>query len=260
MRTYIHEMAKRKDLLIYLVMSGLKADNRDSYLGYFWWLLDPLLNVLVYYFLVVVIMGRGGPDFPVFLVIGMVVWRWMSTVINSSTKSITKYASIINQVYLPKSLFPVALTLTQMFNFIFGLVVVAIFLIAFGVVPTWRLVLLPLIIVIQLLFLVGISLMFGYISVFVRDIDNLTKHIVRILFYASPIIWEESRFPIPDGLEWLVNLNPIAVILGAYRDILMYHVNPNFLSLFIIGILSFFFILIMLRHYYKNEHKIIKAL
>src|SRR5690625_6008773 len=102
MKNYYQELLQRKDLLYYLIKSGLKADNRNSYLGYFWWLLDPLLNVLVYYFLVGIILQRGGENFAVFLVIGLVAWRWMQTTINSSAKSIIRYSSIINQVYLPK--------------------------------------------------------------------------------------------------------------------------------------------------------------
>src|SRR5699024_2708019 len=100
MRQYIQEIQKRKDLLVYLVQSGLKAENRNSYLGYFWWLLDPLLNVLVYYFLVGVLLDRGGDNFAVFLVIGLVAWRWINTTVNGSAKAILKYSSIINQVYL----------------------------------------------------------------------------------------------------------------------------------------------------------------
>lgn len=239
-------------------MSGLKADNRDSYLGYFWWLLDPLLNVVVYYFLVVVIMGRGGPDFPVFLVIGLVVWRWMSTTINGASRAITKYSSIINQVYLPKTIFPMALTFTQMFNFLFGLIVIAIFLIFFGVVPGWQLIFLPFIVIAQLLFLLAVSLGVGYISVFIRDIDNLVKHIVRLIFYGSPIIWEGSRFP--ESMDWFVRLNPVAIILDGYRDIIMYHRTPNLISLLYIGIISTIIIILLVRHYSRNEHKIIKAL
>ncbi|MCD8503279.1 MAG: ABC transporter permease, partial [Bacillaceae bacterium] len=68
MRNYINEMIKRKDLLIHLVMSGLKAEHRNSYLGYFWWLLDPLLNVGVYYFLMVVVLGRWGEGYQFFSV------------------------------------------------------------------------------------------------------------------------------------------------------------------------------------------------
>lgn len=258
MREYLNNIRKRKDLLIYLVMSGLKAENRDSYLGYFWWLLDPLLNVVVYYFLVVVIMNRGGADFPVFLVIGLVVWKWMSATINGSTRAITRYSSIINQVYLPKSIFPIALTLTQMFNFMFGLVAVAIFLVSFGVMPGWQLVLLPLIIFTQLVFLLAVSLGFGFISVFVRDIDNLTKHIVRLFFYASPVIWEGGR--LPDQYDAIVRYNPIAIILDAYRDIIMYRQTPDLQSLTLVLLYSAIAAYLLLMHYSKNEHKIIKAL
>src|SRR5690625_5591259 len=124
MKAYLRELFKRKDLLLYLVKSGLKAEHRNSYLGYFWWLLDPLLNVLVYYFLVVIILDRGGENYALFLVIGLVVWRWISSSINSSAKSVLRYSSIIRQVYLPKSIFPLSFTITQLFNFMFGLGVI----------------------------------------------------------------------------------------------------------------------------------------
>ncbi|MGN8646374.1 ABC transporter permease [Gracilibacillus sp. HCP3S3_G5_1] len=258
MLNYISEILKRKDLLIYLVKSGLKAENRNSYLGYFWWLLDPLLNVIVYYFVVVVILERGGPGYPVYLVIGLVVWRWISTTINSSAKAITKYSSIINQVYLPKTIFPLSFSVTQLFNFSFGLIVIAIFLAVFGYVPGWQIILLPVIILIQLIFLVAISLFVSYITVFVRDIDNVLTHIVRLFFYASPIIWEGSR--LPEEYDIIVQLNPVAILLNAYRDVLMYNQTPQWLGLFIITVISIIGIIFMLYYYNKNEHKIIKAL
>ncbi|MDX8047091.1 ABC transporter permease [Gracilibacillus sp. S3-1-1] len=263
MLNYLSEIFKRKDLLIYLVKSGLKAENRNSYLGYFWWLLDPLLNVAVYYFLVVVLIGRGGPGYPVFLVIGLVVWRWINTTINSSAKSITKYSSIINQVYLPKAIFPLALSLTQLFNFCFGLIVIGIFLGAFGYIPGWQVILLPIVIFITLLFLIALSLCVSYITVFVRDIDNVLSHILRIFFYASPIIWEGSRLansPLPDQFMILLDWNPVAILLDAYRAILMEHHTPQFLGLGVLAVISIIVICLMLYHFYKNEHKIIKVL
>ena len=258
MKQYLHDILKRKDLLYYLVKSGLKAEHRNSYLGYFWWLLDPLLNVLVYYFLVVIILERGGENYPVFLVIGLVVWRWISSSINTSSKSILRYSSIINQVYLPKSIFPLSFTMTQMFNFLFGLAVIAIFLIFFGVMPGWQILLLPLLILVTLVFLLAIGFVLGYFTVFVRDIDNLLSHVMRIFFYASPIIWEGGR--LPPEYSWFVAINPIAIIVESYRDILMYHQLPNFVGLGAIFVISTIIVLFMINYYRKNEHKIIKAL
>ncbi|GAA4069260.1 ABC transporter permease [Amphibacillus indicireducens] len=258
MINYIKEMYKRKDLIVYLIMSGQKADNRDSYLGYFWWLLDPLLNVLIFYFLRVVIMERSEPDLPVFLAIGLVVWKWMNATINKSSRSITNYSSIINQVYLPKAIFPLSTTLSEMFNFSFGLFVIAIFMILFGVVPGWQIIFLPIIILIQLIFLLALSLGIGYFSVFIRDINNLTKHATRILFYASPVIW--GRGLLPEKYAYLVEINPIGIILNAYRDVLMYAKTPNLNALGIVALGSMVVLFYLLNHYRKNEHKIIKSL
>src|SRR5690625_2204070 len=167
MKAYIQEIKKRKDLIYYLVKSGLKAEHRNSYLGYFWWLLDPLLGVLVYYFLVVIILERGGENFAVFLVIGLVVWRWISSSINASAKSILRYSSIINQVYLPKSIFPLSFTITQLFNFIFGLIVIAIFLIFNGVIPGWQIVYLTFFIFVMFVFLFSVCFFFVFFLFFV---------------------------------------------------------------------------------------------
>lgn len=251
-------MFKRKDLLFYLVKSGLKAEHRNSYLGYFWWLLDPLLNVLVYYFLVVIILDRGGEGYALFLVIGLVVWRVMSSSINSSARSILRYSSIINQVYLPKALFPLSFTLTQLFNFAFGLVIVAVFLAVYGVVPGWHALYLPLLIIVQTVFLLTLGFILGYMTVFVRDIDNILTYVIRIFFYASPIIWEGGR--LPPEYSFFVDYNPIAIIITSYRNILMYDQNPDFIGLAVIFVVSIIVGIYMLYYYSKNEHKIIKSL
>ncbi|MCK0470255.1 ABC transporter permease [Halalkalibacter sp. APA_J-10(15)] len=262
MRDYINEMLKRKDLLIYLVKSGLKAEHRNSYLGYFWWLLDPLLNVLVYYFLVVVILGRNeGENYAVFLVIGLIGWRWMNTTVSSSARAITRQSAIINQVYLPKSIFSIAVSFTQMVNFVFGMVVIAIFLIAFGVIPGWQVVFLPLIILVQLVFLLSISLSISYVCVFIRDVDNILTHILRVFFYASPIIWEGGRLRrLGPEYSWIVDYNPVAIILDSYRAVIMYQQLPQITGLLVILTVSFILIVGMIFFYSKNEHKIIKAL
>lgn len=259
MKTYLQEMLSRKDLLYYLVRSGLKAEHRNSYLGYLWWLLDPLLNVMVFYFLVVIILNRGDTEnFPLFLVIGLIVWRCISSTLNSSSKSIMQYSSIVSQVYLPKSLFPIAFTLTQLFNFAFGFVVIAAFLAVFRVLPGWEVVFLPVLVVVQTTFLLAIGMILAYVTVFVRDLENVLQYVTRVFFYASPIIWEGGR--LPPEYSWAVTYNPVAVIVTAYRDILMYGNLPNFLGLLIIFAISAAAIIFMVRYYSNNEYKIIKSL
>jgi lipopolysaccharide transport system permease protein/teichoic acid transport system permease protein len=145
-----------------------------------------------------------------------------------------------------------------MVNFFFGLIVIAIFLAAYGIAPSWQVVFLPLIILVQLLLMLSISLFVAYICVFIRDIDNIMGHITRVWFYASPIIWEGGR--LPPEYQWIVKLNPLAHIVGAYRDILMYRMTPDLYSLFIVGGLSLILCISAILYYSRNEHKIIKSL
>ena len=258
LRKYLRELNRRRDLLIYLVISGLKAQHRNTFLGYFWWLLDPLLGVVVYYFLVVIVLGRGGENYAPFLVIGLVVFRWLSSTVNTSAKSIVSKAGIITQVYLPKAIFPFGASLTQLINFSFGLVVIAIFLAFFRIVPGKEVIWLPFIMIIQLLFHMAISLILGYICVFIRDIENITTHLMRIMRYASPVIWQKNM--LPADYQWISRVNPFSHLLTAYRNVLMYNALPDFNKLLVLGGVSLVIIIFMLYFYSKNEHKIIKVL
>ena len=107
----------------------------------------------------------------------------------------------------------------------------------------------------------AVGFFLAYINVFVRDIDNIMTHVIRVLFYASPIIWVGGRLARSDyNLDWVVDYNPIAIIVDSYRDILMFNTTPDFVGLGVITGISLIVIVIMILHYSKNEHKIIKVL
>ncbi len=258
MRKYLQELIKRKDLLLYLVVSGIKAEYRNTYLGYIWWILDPLLMGAVYYFLRVMILGMEGENIGAFLIIGLVAWKWITSTVSSATKSITQKAGIITQVYLPKALFPFGTTISQGVNFSFGLIVIAFFLAFYRIVPGIEVLWLPVIMAIQFMFLSAIGLVLAYYSTFVRDIENVLTHVMRFWFYGSPVIWEAGRLG-PD-YQYIVDANPASAFLMGYRNILMYHTAPDLDKLFLIGLVSTAMIAYMVYFYNLNEHKLIKAL
>lgn len=258
MNRYLAYIYKRKDFIIYLVASGLKAQHRNTLLGYGWWLLDPFLNVLIYYLVVAVIFKRGGEDYGFFLIIGMIVWRWLSSSIATASKSIVGHTGFITQTYLPKAVFPVCTTITQLINFGFGLLVIAFFSVVFQITPGIELLWLPYTVLMQLLFTTAIALSIGYICVFVRDIETLVSHLLRIWFYLSPVIWQENMMP--SNWQWITKINPMAHFLSSYRAIFMYHSTPDYQALLYIGLLSSAAIVSIIHFYSVHEHKIIKAL
>ena len=258
MKQYLHELYKRKDLVLYLVISGLKAEHRNSFLGYLWWLLDPFLSVLVYYFVVVLVFQRGGPDYGLFLVVGMIVWGWLSSAINTASRSIVSQSGIISQVYLPKIIFPLGATLTQLINFGFGLCVIALFLLSSGTEPGKALLWLPYITIIQLLFTFALGSVIAYVCTFIRDVNSLIGPLLRLWFFSSPVIWREDFLP-PDK-RWILELNPLAHFLAGYRGAFIDNMTPDILALSSIGVLSSITILFTVWFYSHYEHKIIKAL
>lgn len=259
MKKYLYNLYKRKDLILYLVTSGLKAQHKNTFLGYFWWLLDPFLNVFIYYFVVVIVFRRaGGANYGVYLVIGMVVWRWLGSTAISASKSIISRSSIITQVYLPMTIFPLGASLTQLINFAFGLLVIAIFMLYFKVLPGTALLWLPFITAMQLFFMMAIAFPLAYICTFVRDIDNIVNHLMRLWFFGSPVIWYEDM--IPARGQWLLDINPMTHFLSSYRNVFMHNSSPDTLTLLFIGTVSMIFVVLMTWYYSYYEHKIVKVL
>lgn len=259
MKQYFSDLIKRSDLIYYLVTSGLKAQHKNSFLGYFWWLIDPFLNVAIYYFVVVVVFRRpGGAQYGMYLVTGMIVWRWLSATVGAASNSIISQSSIISQVYLPKSIFPISAAFTHFINFGFGLIVVFLFFLYFHFVPGVQIFWLPLIILIQLLFMLAISFPIAFVCVFIRDVNNLVDHAMRLWFFGSPVIWYADM--IPQKAQWLLKINPMHHILGCYRDVLINNSPPDYVMLIAIGMISLGCILPMIYFYSKNEHLILKSL
>jgi len=241
-----------------MVASGLKAQHRNTILGYFWWLLDPLLGALIYYYTVAVLFQRGGPDYGAYLIIGMIVWRWLGSTISSASKAIVGQAGIITQVYLPKVVFPITTSLTGLVSFGFGLIVLAGLLLSWGFVPGLATLWLPAVVVSQMLFTMVLASIVAYVCVFLRDTDTLVGHGMRLWFYGSPVIWREEM--IPARFHWLIEMNPMAHFLSGYRAILMENRPPDLPVLLAIAAGSSIALFFVLYVYSEHEHRIIKAL
>ena len=190
--------------------------------------------------------------------VGLMVWRWTDAAIKQSSKSILKQSGIISKVYLPKIIFPLSTSITQMVNFGFGLVVIGAYLILSKTVPGIGLLWLPLIMVVHYLFLLAIGLIVSFASVFVRDVEHLLTHFMRLWFYVSPVIWE--RRDLPEGYSWIVDMNPLSTLLASYRSTFLNLGNPNFTALAVIGLISLSIIGLLTFYYSRNEHKMVKVL
>jgi len=235
-RIGISETLSRRRLITYLVRADLKKSGADTLLGNVWWIIDPLLQMLVYYVLVGVILGRGGPGYPLFIFSAILPWKWFESNVRDGVAAVTSRERLIKQIYFPKLVLPVAATISGIVNFAFGLIpLFALMALAYpDKLSAWVL-LIPVIAVCQLVFSLAFAIAISALNVFYRDIGNLSRHLLRFWFYLSPGLYglEEVAKLSKDNhlVKWWFILNPMTHILGSYRDVIYYGQAPDWIGL-----------------------------
>ena len=204
--------------------------------------MNPLLSVLVYAIVFPLILKSTQPHYVTFLIIGIIPWTFFTTAISQGTTTVIANGGIIKKVYFPREILPISVVTSALVNFVIGCLIIAIFLIFSGIGFSLTLIVFPLVILAQYIFTLGLVFITSAINVYVRDAEYIINFIVNMLFYATPIIYSADLFP--RSIAWVLNLNPLAVIINSYRDILYYHQLPNFVQLF--GVLAFSIILLFI--------------
>ena len=203
-------------LLLQLVKKNIKLKYRNSYLGVFWTMLEPLLTMMV---LVLVFskMGNGTKDFHVYILTGRLIYTFFSNTTRTALRSVRSNANMIKKVYVPKYMYPVASVISGYIMFLISLIVLAFVAIVRGVKPTWHLVeaIFPLIIV--FIMTLGAGLLLSAIAVFFRDMEYLWGVALMLLMYACGIFYRVEDIASEKNM-WLFQLNPLYAVIENFRD------------------------------------------
>jgi lipopolysaccharide transport system permease protein len=219
------EVASRRRLIVYLVRADLKKRGADTVLGNLWWILDPLLTMLVYVVLISIILQTKREAYPLFVFCAILPWKWFSSSVADAVTCITTRERIIKQVNFPKVVLPMAATVGGVASFAFGLI--PLFAMLFLLYPQhaspWIL-LLPVVAFVQFIFTVGVTLLASAVTVFYRDVGNVATHFLRIWFYLSPALYGSDQIASlstkhPE-IATIYNLNPFAALFESYRNII----------------------------------------
>ncbi|MCA0970976.1 ABC transporter permease [Halobacillus litoralis] len=251
-------ISRYKDLIWHLTKSELKSNVARTYMGFFWWILDPLLYMCIFYFLVHVILDRGGPDYPVFLFIALIPLKWTTSCLVDATNSIQSKGNIIKQIYVPKVVFVLVKLSINTIKFLISLTVLLIFLVVYGDSLSIFSLLLPFILLLHLCWLFPMMLILAHIGVYFKDIKNLMQYVTRVLLYVSPVLYSLST--VPEEIVKYLYINPLTLLIVSYRNILMYQDSPLTLELGILLIASIIFTLVGLHLIYKYDKKYVKVI
>lgn len=232
-----------RELLKSNVKKDIRGKYKGSFLGILWSFLNPLLMTLVYAIVFPVILRSEINHYTTYLIIGILPWTFFTTVISQGTFTILANSGIVKKVYFPREILPISVALSGLVNFLISCLIIIIFLICSGIGFSKFILFLPLIIITQFFFSLGIIFITSAIDVYIRDFEYIIAFIINMLFYATPILYSSDMF-IGSSFEWIMKLNPMAIIINCYRDILYYQSMPHLKSLLIvlIGSLALCFI------------------
>lgn len=215
---------------------ALRADASRYFLGYMWWLLEPLLFVAVFYVVFELILDTGRGDFLVFLMCGKLAFIWFSKSVNQASNSIPANKGLIGRISVTKTLFPLSVIQEGVYRqmAVFLLLFCFLFVRGFSPDPTW-LFLLPIVLV-NYLMIVACSLVGACLVCIVRDFSMVISLGMTFLLFTSGIFWDVRTLGDPERTEMVLALNPLAFILDAYRQVLMHNTAPDMSHLLLIGV------------------------
>jgi lipopolysaccharide transport system permease protein len=225
----LKELWDYRELIRNLVIRDLKVRYRNSVLGIAWSWANPLLMMLVYTMVFNFLADHSDlPRFHIFVLCALLPWNFFSASVGGATTSIVGNGHLIKKVYFPREILPISIVLSNLVNFIIALPVFFVLAFASGAPVTAWVLLLPIPILVQLAFSMGICLILATLDVFYRDTQIIIEVLMMAWFFVTPIFYPITQVPLEahvlgitfNAQLWLRRLNPMASIIAAYRDLL----------------------------------------
>ncbi|RMG97105.1 MAG: ABC transporter permease [Chloroflexi bacterium] len=225
----IREIYRYRFLLQNLVIRDLKVRYKNSILGVLWSLLNPLLMMTVYTILFTVLIPNNNiRNYPVFILVALIPWNFLSSSLTSGTLSITGNAPLIKKVYFPRILLPTATLLSNLVNFLLAFLILIFLLFFSGIGLTVHALWVPVILLTQMIFIHGLCLILSTLNAFYRDVAMMLNVVLLAWFFLTPVFYPFERlgesavlfgihFNPAIVMRWL---NPMASIIDSYRTVL----------------------------------------
>jgi lipopolysaccharide transport system permease protein len=231
-----------RHLTVKLAISEFKLRYKNSVLGFFWSLAEPLLMLTVLYVVFTNLMRVNVEHYQLFLLMGIISWNMLSRGTTMSLNCILGRASLVQKIYFPREVLVMSSCITAFLMTLLELVVFGAFMVAFKVMPGITILYSPLVLIIEFLLILGMSFGLAAINVYYRDVQYIWAVFLQAGFFAAPIIYPMSI--IPEKYVWIIRLNPMTRIIDMLRESVIYSGSPVLLD-WIFIIMAAFSLLVM---------------
>jgi len=247
------------ELIFHKAYAELRAEATRAYLGFLWWFVEPILYMAVFYVIFESGLKRGGAGFVPFLLCGLVTWKWFASTVAAGSGVLGVNAAVMQQVYLPKVVFPLVLVVVNTFKFSVALGFLLLFLVLDPrntITASWLA--LPALIAIQLLLIASITILVAAIVPFVPDLKLLLDNFLMLMFFLSGIFFRFQEMSA--GMQQVLHFNPMLLLIEAYRAALLDDKSPHWMPLLAVvgaSILLLIGGMLMFRKYDRIYPKIV---
>ena len=231
------EMWKSRAILFNFAISDLKIRYRNSILGVLWSVIEPLLMLGVLYFVFSTMFKFDIPNFPIYLLLGIIIYNCFKNGTTFALNSLTNRASLITQIYFPRSIPAISSAITASIMLAIEVGILLVFMIGFQFVPPITILLLPLILGLQFMLVVGVCLQLSVLNVKFKDTEFIWGVVLSAGFFLTPIFYQFDM--LPEYLQNILQFSPMVQILTMAHHVVLYGMLPTVNSiLYAVGSIS----------------------
>ncbi len=213
----LREVWAYRELLYFFIWRDVKIRYKQTAIGVLWVVLQPVLNMLVFY----IFFGRlaklpsDGLPYPIFYFAALVPWTYFSYALQMTTNVVVDNQHLITKVYFPRLILPISSALSGLVDFAIGFVVLALFTFAFGIKPSLPALWLPVLLLLAVFTALGVGLWLSALNALYRDVRYVVPFLMQFWMFASPVVYPASM--VPARWRWLYGLNPMVGVIDGFR-------------------------------------------
>ncbi len=250
----LRELWAYRELLFFFIWRNIKIFYRQAVFGFAWAIIQPLFMMIVFtlFFGTLAKVPSGDVPYPLFSYAALVPWVLFSSAVTRSSNSLTHNANLIQKVYFPRLLMPLADVLSPVVDFMISFVILIGMMFYFGYYPTVIMLMVPVFLILELMLALGMGLWLSAINVEYRDVTFLVPLLIQLWLFASPIIYSVSFVPERFHTAYAL-LNPMVGIIEGFRWAILGTEPPSLMLLASAGIIIV--ILISGAFYFRRREK-----
>ena len=252
------EVWERRHLVMLFAINDVRLRYRNSVLGFLWSFLEPLLMLAVLYFVFSNIIKTGIENYPIYLLLGLIVFYMFQRATTMGQTSLLARAEILQKVYFRREIVVISSCLTAFIMMGFEFIAFGVFVVVFQFKLALTSVFLPLLLIDLFIICVGISLILSALTVSYRDLKFIWQILLQAAFFLSPIIYKLDMFP--SNIQQILELNPLVTILETAHNLVLYDKLPPLSDIVYILVLTVIILIIGSVIFKAKEKKLIEEL